>query len=276
MKKKIIIHIGYPKTGSAYLKNFFASLNNINYLNETETKFINELMFFINSLSKNSMKKKRNYFLNVIKRIKFKNINVISWENLSACFLGNYYSPEFKIKYLGKIFDNRKYDISFLLLTREINSHLRSIYLQFNYNLLFFNKKNYSMKYFCNLKFKKKNDEIIKNLSHINLKTNILKIFTNSKFYIFNMNDLLIYKKNTKKFSKIFNIKSQLTNNYFSHRKPQNVSSKKDGKWVVKNNFFRKILNTRRYIINLDKELILILIKKAKLYLVWFFLLKIK
>ena len=71
-KKKLIIHLGYPKTGSSFLKSYFGSLNTVNYLNETETKFINDLMFTINSLSKNNFKKKNLFIWIMLKKLNFK------------------------------------------------------------------------------------------------------------------------------------------------------------------------------------------------------------
>jgi hypothetical protein len=268
-KKKLIIHLGYPKTGSSFLKSYFASLNTVNYLNETETKFINDLMFTINSLSKNNFKKKKLFYLDYVKKIKFQKINIISWENLSAIFCGNYQSPESKIRYIKKIFNLKNFDISFILVTRDTKSHLRSIFLEFNYNLLLYDEKNYSIQYFCDSKLKNKNKDILKNLSHKNLKRKILNFYPNSSFYIFGMNNLLTKKKFILKFSKILDINSKYTQSFFNNKKPKNVSLKINNKWQQKNNFFRIVKNIKKYMYHIDIELIFILTKKTVLYSKW-------
>ena len=269
LKKKLIIHLGYPKTGSSFLKSYFASLNTVNYLNETETKFINDLMFTINSLSKNNFKKKKLFYLDYVKKVKFQKINIISWENLSVIFCGNYQSPESKIHYIKKIFNLKDFDISFILVTRDTKSHLRSIFLEFNYNLLLYDEKNYSIQYFCDSKLKNKNKDILKNLSHENLKRKILNFYPNSLFYIFGMNNLLTKKKFIVKFSKILDVNSKYTQSFFNNKKPKNVSLKMNNKWQPKNNFFRIVKNIKKYMYHIDIELIFILTKKTVLYSKW-------
>ena len=268
-KKKLIIHLGYPKTGSSFLKSYFGSLNTVNYLNETETKFINDLMFTINSLSKNNFKKKKPFYLDYVKKVKFQKINIISWENLSVIFCGNYQSPESKICYIKKIFNLKNFDISFILVTRDTKLHLRSIFLEFNYNLLLYDEKNYSIQYFCDSKLKNKNKDIIKNLSHENLKRKILNFYPNSLFYIFGMNNLLTKKKFIVKFSKILDVNSKYTQSFFNNKKPKNVSLKMNNKWPPKNNFFRIVKNIKKYMYHIDIELIFILTKKTVLYSKW-------
>lgn len=238
-KKELIIHLGYPKTASTYLQNnVFPYCEN--YLNITEKKLFDEIFFSLNSLSEKILKKKFQIFRSKIEQINYKKKNILSEELLSSNFTRNFYTPEYKLNYLYNLFSGINLKISFILINRNYKEHLRSIFIESNYHLLHFDKKNLSLEYFLKSTLdKKSNLEISNNLNILKFKKFLKKIFKYSKVYLIDMDDIFTKKKihtsfltivelDKKKFSKIF------------EKKPLNKSIKVKGFWNVKT---QKIFN---------------------------------
>lgn len=267
MKKKLIIHLGYPKTGSTFMQNYIFH-NCENYLNIKNKILFDDIFFTINSLSKNIFKKKLNFYKQKISEINFKKQNIISNENLSAIFQGNYFDFRYKIKCLYELFNHTGLEVSFLLIKRKIDEHLRSIFVEYNYNLLHFSKKNYSMDYFITSTINNNSNQLIKkNLNTHYINSEIKKKFKNSKILILDMDNLFKKRVNYKKLSYLLAMSSIKLENIIKNKKSVNKSTFREGNWIFKFHLVRHISNFFQNLINFDADLFFLKNNFYKLYL---------
>lgn len=252
-KKELIIHLGYPKTASTYLQNnVFPYCKN--YLNITEKKLFDEIFFSLNSLSEKILKKKFQIFKSKIEQINFKKKNILSEELLSSNFTRNFYTPEYKLNYLYNLFSGINLKISFILINRNYKEHLRSIFVENNYHLLHFDKKNLSLGYFLKSTLdKKSNIEISNNLNIFKFKKILKKIFKYSKVYLIDMDDIFTKKKIQTSFLTIIQLDKKKFSKIFK-KKPLNKSIKVKGFWNIKTQNLFSILfkYSFKYLTTLD------------------------
>ena len=194
MKKKIYIHLGFPRTGTTALQYELKKFKKIKLFSRNSDEDIKEFYSFLYKLiefkkNKHSIKKLTKDF----NKIKFNGkINVISEEGLLS---ENYWRENNiyeSIKVLSMIMKKSNFDYKFIIVIRNQYDLIKSI---FNYFFIsfFFQKKIYNSK----LIFEKKEY------------TNIVNSFDYFKLYNFlkkekiNFN-FLIYENNY--YSKFFNL----------------------------------------------------------------------
>ena len=194
MKKKIYIHLGFPRTGTTALQYELKKFKKIKLFSRNSDEDIKEFYSFLYKLiefkkNKHSIKKLTKDF----NKIKFNGkINVISEEGLLS---ENYWRENNiyeSIKVLSMIMKKSNFDYKFIIVIRNQYDLIKSI---FNYFFIsfFFQKKIYNSK----LIFEKKEY------------TNIVNSFDYFKLYNFlkkekiNFN-FLIYENNH--YSKFFNL----------------------------------------------------------------------
>ena len=128
-KFKLIISIGYPKTGTTYLQNFFFNkIRNINYIGIKE-KFDPDLFFIRKSVIKNSdndFKKNLPFLKRIIKKkIKKNSINLYSDEHYLSPSI---YGYERTIKRLNQILKEFKKSLTIIVFKRKQSDLILSNY----------------------------------------------------------------------------------------------------------------------------------------------------
>lgn len=129
MRKKIIIHIGFPKTGTSFLQlHLFPNLNDV-YLLPTRDNPMGDLMYSQMYhaqnpllLDLNTIKEKIDTY---IAKIKEQTI-IISNENLVGCEYENFNDNKYISEILKYVFPNAK----ILLVFRRQDKYLNDLYLQ--------------------------------------------------------------------------------------------------------------------------------------------------
>ena len=197
MKKKVIIHAGYPRCMSTSLQKIFSNTKEINFLGAGYKDKISYKNKQIEKIFEIGIKFARNdYFykyLNTYKKqldrvLTQDKLNVISNEQLILNFTLQGVDPEEKLKRLSQLLKN--HDVTILLVTRNKNSLLKSLYNEFvkmgyfhSYNFFykivtlfkdrtFYNDLNYKSKilllkkYFSKIKIFK--FEILRNKKNLN------------------------------------------------------------------------------------------------------------
>lgn len=245
MKKRLIIHIGYPKTATTSLQfNLFGDLmrdgkieylNHLNrkedYLGSTEVK--NIVKYITSNISSSSVKRE----LDILKKMPSKDY-LISSENISFFyedFKWGYHSDKsfenfFRIKeLLFDIFD----EIQFLVGIRAQISLIPSFYRQ-QYNYII--NENPSFKdfnYWLNETiFNKDIGESVFFLNYKKIYSQLSELFGKDNVHFLIFEDL---SKNPNEYysqlSKIFNVETQYIQDSLS-RKKANVGNTKDGNYI--------------------------------------------
>lgn len=202
-KFKLIICIGYPKTGTTYLQNFiFNKIKNINYIG-IKKEFDSDLFYIRKSVIKNSdedFKKSLPYLKNIFKKRLIENsINLYSDEH----FLNpSFYGYERTIKRLNQIFIEFRKNLTVIVFKRKQSDLILSNYKESEHvkKVLKINSFNEFL-----IKLKKnmlnKNDKFF--LEHYNfykLKKYLVKNLS-KKIIFYDYED---FAKNNKKFLKNF------------------------------------------------------------------------
>ena len=140
MKKKILVHIGYPKTGSSTLQhNFFLNIKGLFFFGRYKPKYKNSDLFnkfnnFIlgktnyNKKSLKNLKKKVfSIFLRENKNIIISQINImVSFQTINKEYtLKNHWKNILKIK---KFLNHPKFDLSFFIIERNLKESFESYY----------------------------------------------------------------------------------------------------------------------------------------------------
>ena len=284
-KFKILIHIGYPKTGTTFLQRFILNnLKNANYLG-IGNKFDKDLYFIRKSViydSDSKFNKKITFLRKIIrKKIKKNTINIYSDEHYLIPTTIGY---ERNIKRIKKLFLEYKNKIFIILFTRKHSELISSLYKETS--LI---KKILKIKYFneflVRLEKKKLNkiDKIF--LSHFDfLKIiKVLKKEVTKNIKVYHFNDFVINKNkfiikflNSNKL-KIKNINTYVINE--NSTKSEIIQTKHQIKSLRNNriaiiflNFLNKFLNTKIKFYIKDKIIMFLFKKKEQIKINKFYL----
>lgn len=134
-KFKLIICIGYPKTGTTYLQNFFFNkIKDINYIGIESKKFDPDLFYLRNSIIKNSDEdfiKNLPYLKKIFKqKLKKNSINFYSDENYLS---PTYFGYERTIKRLSQFLTEFKKKLTVIVFKRNQSNLILSNYKEANY-----------------------------------------------------------------------------------------------------------------------------------------------
>ena len=201
IKKKIIIHIGYPKTGTTFLQNKIFNMDKFNYFILKKFDYIFDSILYDSDQNFKSKKKK---ISDIFKKFILKNkINIISREG----FLGLNTNIKRNFARLKELL-NKDVKIIFIMVVRKQINILESFYAEDFINI---SKKQKEYKFYKNFIFNfcklniSKNDQtyiIRENLKYYKIYQKIKKIFPLSKIIIFDYDDLFHNKKLEEKFNK--------------------------------------------------------------------------
>jgi len=263
-KFKLIICIGYPKTGTTYLQNFFFNkIKNINYIG-IKKKFDSDLFYLRKSIIKNSDKDFKKNLPNLKKifkkKLKKNSINLYSDEHfLNPSFFGyertikrlNHFLKEFKKKLTVIVFKRKQSDL--ILSNYKESEHVKKVLKINSFNELLTKLKKNTLN---------RNDKFfLEQYNFEKLKKYLTKNLT-KKIIFYDYED---FAKNNKKFLKNFLKKNKFTmnGNFELIKINQNVIEKDIIK--VKHNMKRIVL--KNWIIFIKKILIIILPLKIRYFL---------
>ena len=120
-KIKLYIHLGFPKTASTLLQNYyFSSISEIKYLNNNNSnlkKLIQRMLFY--KLDKYKNQKKR--INRIVNNISFSSdkVNIISDESFTDLSTNDEINPLNRIEKFKLTFPKKKFDIKFIIVTRN-------------------------------------------------------------------------------------------------------------------------------------------------------------
>ena len=202
MRKKLYIHLGYPKTASTLMQNHILNkIPNINYMgfpfeNSVIRNIINDIIF----LDDSAFKKK----LSIIEKEVFplildKKINLISHNLLMNCTYLKSNNLSQGINRLKLLFDNKKYDLKLFYLLRSQSEFIPTFYCQFYRRLIKINSEWASYNKFIN-SMKNDDHKIFENFKYYNVYKYLKKLFEPKNLGLFFYEDLknnpnLFFKK---------------------------------------------------------------------------------
>ena len=225
MRNKVIIHVGYPRTGSTALQYALKKNNNIKLFSRNSNEEVKEFYKFLYQLinsKKNIHNKKK--LITKFKKINFnKKINFISEEGiLCQEYWMNSNNIYKTLKNFSEILKILKIKYKFIIIIRNQNHLMKSIFNYF-YVSYFFKKKIYKL---STLYKNKRYKLIIDSLNYYKLYTFLKKEKINFKFYIYE----------NQYFNKLFNFMNLKSVDYIK-RKNSTIFSKYIESMIIKVKF---------------------------------------
>lgn len=229
---KIVFHIGYPRTGSTYLKSIFKKQKEINYLSKYNDPYLAKAIDLLIMLDLHDLVKLKVKFKKIIEKIKFskKKINVISEESFLDFSVNSNNTQYIIFKKINLLFEEEKFDKKYLVIIRNQKDLIISHYAKCFHNLILEKKKWVIFKNYLNdLRY-----DSIFNLYKFD-KFFFIKKKYKINFMILPYEKLLINKNFFLK--KIFNFigitKFNIKNNIYT-----NKSIKKNSNYYIKEKYF--------------------------------------
>lgn len=269
MKKKIklYIHLGFPKTASTLLqKYYFTSISEITYLNNIDInlkKLTQRMLFYSLEKYKNENKKIKK----IVNKINFSvdKINIISDESFTDLSTNDEINPSNIIKKFKLTFPKKKYDIKFIIVTRNQIDLLLSHYAYCYNNFLLRNLNWTTFEKFTQSINQEEYENHFKFYNFNYWKKCMIEQKVNYKFFIYEMLD-----KNLKIFCRDFDNYLNVKHKTFKIKKI-NVSIRKNKNYIIKKkiniiDIFLKIIDFNLYINLMSKKFNTILKKILLLF----------
>lgn len=211
MKKTIYFHIGYPKTATTFLQeDFFPQLKGDDFIFAGRNTNGSKFQWFLNSIifdEDDSFEKQKVNFINILKKIKSKNI-LISDESLSINrTVGDYRygSIDRNLKRIGSLISDY-IDIKIIITLRRQDEALHSLYVEEYPNCV--NDCNYYSEFD---EFVKEKEQEAYSYNYYRVIKELTRSISHEAILILSYHDL---EREPEKFFRDFSSFLNLTNNY--------------------------------------------------------------
>lgn len=241
--QKLYLHIGYSKTGTTTLQNFFFKIHeDINYLGRPYiNRNLEKTIFKLKSLNKRQFHLKKDEISKELNSLNLKNnkTNLISEENLTGIF--GFYSHnlyELTERYLSIL--RKKYDLKIIIILRNQPDWIISRYSNFQDNFYRiskeFNKIDYLFKLLNKLNKTKKEKNLLESLDYYKFIKFLNKNCGKKNVKVFYYESFNLNKnKFTNDLSKFLNIDIKKSKKLL--KRSTNISLKNRDEYVVKKNY---------------------------------------